>query len=164
MSTTSTTTDLEAASAMAVTLNSTRFGELSIPAEHVLEFPHGLIGLPGTQFALLARSEDAAFLWLHSLEDPELALPVTNPWRFFARYEVEVPDADAAVIGAADDDRTSVYVTVRAAERLEDFTANLAAPILVCRGRGHQVINQAPDCPVRAPLFAQAGPSAFAAA
>ena len=40
----------------------------------------------------------------------------------------------------------------------------IAAPILVTAGRGHQVINQAPDAPVRAPLFAaQAGPSAFAA-
>lgn len=146
---------LEAPSTMAVTLHSTRFGELSVPEESVLEFPHGLIGLPGRQFALLARTEDAAFLWLQSLEDPELALPVTNPFRFFARYEVEVSDEDAAVIGAGDDDRTSVYVTVRAAEQLEEFTANLAAPIIVAGGKGHQVINQAPDSPVRAPLFTE---------
>jgi flagellar assembly factor FliW len=36
---------------------------------------------------------------------------------------------------------------------LEDFSANLRAPILVNNGLGHQVINQAPDAPVRAPLF-----------
>jgi len=51
-------------------------------------------------------------------------------------------------------EQTSVYVTVRAAQELEDFCANLAAPILICAGIGHQVINQAPDAPVRAPLFA----------
>jgi flagellar assembly factor FliW len=45
-------------------------------------------------------------------------------------------------------------VTVRAAETLEDFSANLRAPILIAQGSGHQVINQAPDAPVRAPLFA----------
>ena len=155
---------LEDPSEMALTMHSTRFGELSIPAEQVLEFPHGLIGLPGTKFALLARSEESAFLWLHSLEDAELALPVTNPWRFFAGYEVVLGDEEAERLGIAQEDQTSVYVTVRAAEELGDFTANLAAPILVHGGRGHQVINQAPDAPVRAPLFAaQAGPSAFAA-
>ena len=35
-----------------------------------------------------------------------------------------------------------------------DFSANLRAPILVADGRGHQVINEASDAPVRAPLFA----------
>lgn len=151
-------------SEMAVTMHSTRFGQISIPSESVLDFPHGLIGLPGTRFALLARSEDSAFLWLHSLEDAELALPVTNPWRFFDSYEVELSDDEAESLGIAQDDQTSVYVTVRAAEELGDFTVNLAAPILVNKGRGHQIINQAPDAPVRAPLFReQAGPSAYAA-
>ena len=46
-----------------------------------------------------------------------------------------------------------VYVTVRATEMLEDYTANLRAPILVSRGRGHQVINEAEYAPMRAPLF-----------
>jgi flagellar assembly factor FliW len=44
-------------------------------------------------------------------------------------------------------------VTVRAADTLEGFSANLRAPLLVSDGRGHQIINQAPDSPVRAPLF-----------
>ena len=39
-----------------------------------------------------------------------------------------------------------VYVTVRAAPALEDFTANLRAPILVRDGQAWQVINQAPGC------------------
>jgi len=138
---------------MAVTLHSSRFGTLEVADEAVLEFPCGLIGLTGTRYALLARSEDAAFLWLHSLDDPDLAIPVTNPFRFFETYEVELSDDEAARIGIAETDQTSVYVTVRAAGTLEEFSANLRAPLLVSGGRGHQVINQSPDAPVRAPLF-----------
>jgi flagellar assembly factor FliW len=138
---------------MAVTLQSTRFGEVSIPEDAVIEFPQGLIGLGGTRYTLLARSDDAAFVWLHSLDDPALALPLTNPWRFFESFEVEIADDEAERIGVAADADTAVYVTVRAAESLEDFSANLRAPILVSNGFGHQVINQAPDAPVRAPLF-----------
>jgi flagellar assembly factor FliW len=140
---------------MAVTLRSTRFGELEIPDESVLEFPRGLIGLEGRRYTILARTEDAAFVWLHSLDDPALALPLTDPWRFFDSYEVEIGDDEAERIGIAADAGTAVYVTVRAAESLEDFSANLRAPILVNNGFGHQVINQAPDAPVRAPLFSR---------
>ena len=138
---------------MAVTLHSSRFGTLEISDEAILEFPRGLIGLAGTRYALLARSDDAAFLWLHSLDDPDLAIPVTNPFRFFDAYEVELSDDEAARIGIVEADQPSVYVTVRAGGTLEEFSANLRAPLLVSGGRGHQVINQSPDAPVRAPLF-----------
>ncbi len=139
---------------MAVTLHSTRFGRLEVPAEAVIDFPNGLIGLGGTRYALLAKSEDSPFIWLHSLDDPEIAIPVTNPWRFFGDFEVELSDEEAARIGITDAEQTSVYVTIRAAEELEDFHANLRAPILIAHGRGHQVINQAQEAPIRAPLFA----------
>jgi flagellar assembly factor FliW len=138
---------------MAVTVDSTRFGTLEVSEDALIEFPCGLIGLPSTRYALLARSEDAAFLWLHSTDDPDLAIPVTNPFRFFDTYEVELSDDEAARIGITEAGETSVYVTVRAAGTLEEFSANLRAPLLVTGGRGHQVINQSPDAPVRAPLF-----------
>jgi flagellar assembly factor FliW len=137
-----------------ITLESTRFGTLEIPRDAVVEFPNGLIGLGGHRYALLARDEDATFVWLHSLDDPDLALPLTNPWRFFDSFEVELADDEAERLGIDEADDTTVYVTVRAAESLEDFSANLRAPILITHGHGYQVINQAPDAPVRAPLFA----------
>jgi flagellar assembly factor FliW len=139
---------------MAVTLQSSRFGEIQVPAEAVIDFPSGLIGLGGRKFALLARTEESAFSWLHSMDDPELAVPVTNPWRFFGDYEVDLPDEEVERIGITEADNPSVYVTVRAAAALEDFCANLCAPILVVAGIGHQVINQSLTASVRAPLFA----------
>ena len=148
---------------MAVILESTRFGTLELPREGVLEFPAGLIGLGGKRYALLARNDDSAFVWLHSLDDPSLALPVTNPWHFFADYTVELSDGEAARIGVTRPDQADVYVTVRAASQLEDFTANLRAPILISGGRGWQVINEAGDAPLRAPLFAELAAEASAA-
>src|SRR3954468_5043320 len=137
-----------------ITLESSRFGTVEVPNEAVVEFPNGLIGLGGRRYALLARSEESTFVWLQSMEDPELALPLTNPWRFFNSYEVELSDDEADRIGVNHAEETAVYVPVRAAETLDDFSANLRAPILIAHGHGHQVINQAPDAPVRAPLMA----------
>ena len=57
-----------------VTIDSSRFGTLEIASEEVIEFPNGLIGLGGSRYALVATTEDGAFSWLHSLDDPSLAL------------------------------------------------------------------------------------------
>ncbi len=134
-----------------LTFESSRFGTVEIAADAVIEFPSGLIGLGGSRFALVSADTDGAFHWLHSLEDASLALPVTNPWLFFGDYEVELSDADTERVGVVDPD---VWVTVRTGSSPSDFSANLRAPILVAEGRGHQVINEASDAPVRAPLFA----------
>lgn len=140
---------------MPVNIESTRFGALEVPEESVLEFPNGLIGLGGTRYTLIAREESAPFLWLHSLDDASLAIPVTNPWFFFSSYEVEVSDSEAERIGVNDPSEADVYVTVRSGESIEDFRANLRAPILIANGRGHQVINEADGTSVRAPLFSE---------
>jgi flagellar assembly factor FliW len=134
-----------------LTVESTRFGTLEIPETDVIEFPAGLIGLGGNRFAILAHDPDSAFGWLQSLEDDGLALPVTDPWQFFADYEVQLSDEDTERLGS---DQTAVWVTVRAGSELSDFSANLRAPIVIANGRGFQMINEAPDAPVRAPLFA----------
>jgi flagellar assembly factor FliW len=136
------------------TIDSTRFGRIEIEPGSEIEFPHGLVGLDGHRFTLIARDEDATFLWLHSLEDPSLALPVTDPRRFFPDYAVELAAGEQERLELpADSDAIAVYVTVRASEQAADCTANLRAPILVADGRGHQVINQADEAPLRAPLF-----------
>jgi flagellar assembly factor FliW len=136
----------------AIKIDSSRFGTIEVPAERVIEFPHGLIGLGGRRYAILHTGDESAFSWLHSLDDPALALPVANPWQFFSDYAVELADEASAGI-AADPRDVEVWVTVRAGSELSDFYANLRAPILVAHGEGHQVINEAEDAPVRAPLF-----------
>jgi flagellar assembly factor FliW len=141
---------------MSITIEGTRFGTVEVLSEAVIEFPVGLIGIGGSRYVLLAREENSPFVWLQSVDDPAIALAVTNPFQFFPEYEVELFDAEAERIGITDPADADVYVTVRAAESLEDFAANLRAPILVSKGRGFQVINEAEEAPVRAPLFVAA--------
>src|SRR5215208_3436150 len=134
-----------------LTVDSTRFGTLELDAEQRIGFPAGLIGLGGRDFILVDHDAESSFRWLQSIEDPALALPVTNPWAFFADYEVELSDDDTDRLGDAAD--VEVWVTIRTGAELSDFSANLRAPIVIANGRGFQVINEATDAPVRAPLF-----------
>jgi len=147
-----------------LTIDSTRFGRIEIEPDSVVEFPHGLIGFESRRFALVARDADAEFLWLHSLEDPALAIPVTDPRRFFSGFELELAAEERERLGLPQPPATDIYVTVRASDQLEGFTANLRAPIVIAEGRGHQVINQAAGAPLRAPLFGELAAEAATAA
>jgi flagellar assembly factor FliW len=136
------------------TVHSSRFGELEVPEEAVIDFPDGLIGVGGRRFALLTREESGAFRWLQEVDDAELALPVTDPFAFFPDYEVQISDGEAARLGIAEAGDADVLVIVRAAPALEEFCANLLAPLLISKGVGHQVMNEAAGAQVRAPLLA----------
>jgi len=138
-------------------IESTRFGTIELSDDAVLEFRDGLIGLPGKRWALIAQSDDTPFYWLHSVDDPSLALPVTSPWLFFPDYEARVADDDAAALELDGPEEASIFCVVRAASRLEDFTVNLLAPVVIHAAKrlGRQVINEAGGYSVRAPLFAE---------
>jgi flagellar assembly factor FliW len=138
---------------MSVTFESIRFGTVEVPAEEVIEFPFGLIGLGGSRYALIDRNPGTGFLWLHSVEDPALALPVVDPSQFFADFVLALSAEDSARTGIADPASARVYVTVRATPDPLDITANLRAPLLLLDGRGFQVINTDERFPLRAPLF-----------
>ena len=56
-----------------MTVNSSRFGELEVPSEAVLDFPEGMIGVGGTHFALVSREENGAFKWLQETAREDLA-------------------------------------------------------------------------------------------
>lgn len=145
------------------TVQSSRFGTLEIEAAAVLSFPRGLIGLGGSRYALLTTDPESPFSWLHSTEDPDLALPIMRPFQFFPGYEVVMSDEEATALGIGGDAPADVWVTVRAAANAEDITVNLRAPIVVTAAAGgpaaFQVINDMPGLDVRTPLFTPAPPA-----
>ncbi len=139
---------------LTVTFTSSRFGSLEIASEQAIEFPRGLIGLGGLTYALLDRNPGSGFLWLHSLEDPHLALPVVDPRQFFHPFVLDLAAEDRERIGAPDPAAAQIYVTVRTAPNPADTLVNLRAPLIVWERQGHQVLNTAPGAELRVSLFA----------
>jgi flagellar assembly factor FliW len=138
---------------MSVTFQSIRFGTVEVPAEDVIEFPFGLIGLGGLRYALIDRNPGTGFLWLHSVDEPTLALPVVSPHQFFSTFSLQIAAEDRERTGIEDATGAKLYVTVRATPNPLDITANLRAPLVILDGRGYQVINTSDDAPLQAPLF-----------
>jgi flagellar assembly factor FliW len=143
---------------LAVMVHSSRFGEIEVAPADVLHFPDGLIGLGGTEYALLPAAR-GPFIWCQSMSDPGVALVLTRPERFFPSFVLELAEAEHERLGAEAATPADVFVTVRAAADPAECTANLRAPIVVLGEPGsgardaYQVINQTPGVALRTPLF-----------
>ncbi len=138
-------------------VDSTRFGSIEVRDDAVIDFPDGLIGLPGRRYALIAQSAASPFYWLHAVDEPAVAVPVTNPWLFFSDYEVKIGDEDARRLELQGPHSAEIFCVVRACPELADFTVNLASPVVIHAERllGRQVINEVGGYAVRQPLFSE---------
>ncbi len=118
-------------------VDTTRFGTLEIDESTLLTMPKGPYGFEGqTRFCLISHRPNAAFRWLQSTEDPELAFPVMDPSKFFSDYAFEISDADAEKLQLSRPEDALVIVVVTVPHNGKEVTANLAAPIVVNTASG----------------------------
>jgi flagellar assembly factor FliW len=132
------------------TFETSEYDAAAAAEQTVIEFPVGLIGLPGSRYALVEG--DPPISWLRSLDVRGLAVPITSPVRFFEDYVVQLSDQEMERLAFADAGQTSTYVTVRHDHEQGRLVLNLRAPIIIGAGRGYQVINQVPEASLRASI------------
>lgn len=145
--------DDAAAEVAMIKIVSTRFGELEVPADSVIEFPQGLIGFPrARKFVMLDHKPP--FSWLHSIEEPSLAFVVVDGFEFGKQFDLKPPTNDPECDFREEDEfAILVIVTVRPDPRMT--TANLKAPLFVnVRNRlGVQTIFDDARYSTRVPLW-----------
>ena len=126
---------------LAMQIETTRFGSVSIEAEDILLFPLGLFAFENIRhWVLLADADNESVGWLQSISDPATALPVVSPRRFVPDYQIRVGRSQLAPLELAGPDQAYVLAVVgKAGERL---TVNLKAPLIINLDRrlGRQVI------------------------
>ena len=77
-----------------------RFGEISYNEEDILFFPRGIPAFENMHSWVLAGDEDNAVKWLQSVEDGNLALPVTSPDAVQSDYNARIPDDELKLVGS----------------------------------------------------------------
>lgn len=138
-----------------IVVHSNRFGDLTVPADTIIEIPGGLIGFPKASRFIMVDHKPP-FSWLHAVDDPNLAFVVVDGFEFGPSYEVKPPLADKECdFQETDEYAILVIVTVRPDPRMT--TANLKAPVFVNlkNRKGVQVIFDNPRFSTRYPLWAE---------
>ncbi len=110
-----------------------RFGEIEIEAERIITFPAGIPGFEGLQrFVLLPEKDMEEFCWLQSVDEPEMAFLLTDPFAFFRDYSLELGEADVCALELEKKEEALVLtiVTIPGSD-VRLVTANLLAPVVI---------------------------------
>ena len=137
-------------------VQSTRFGELEVAEEQIMDFPEGLLGFPDEKrFALMEYKPESPFYILQSMADPDLTFLMINPFAFFNDYDFHMDDALMAEIGVTADNPPTVFNIATVRDKIQNMTVNLAGPVLVnIRDRkAAQWVIEKTQFPTRYPLF-----------
>ena len=124
--------------------NTRIFGEIEIADEKIITMERGMIGFPNlNHFALIFDEEkgqkQTSIMWLQSMDDTDIAFPVMDPHAVKEDYNPNVNEEIVAPIGELNEENTFVLVTVTVPKKIEDFSVNLKAPIVVNMDNGKAV-------------------------
>lgn len=139
-------------------IETSRFGKIDIAEESIVEFRSGLPGFPNYKsFTLIAHSKSENFVWLQSLQDPDLAFLLVDPVVYVPDYCPDLPSGWEQDLEAEPNENIALLCISRIPSgKPLDATINLAAPIIINADKrvGAQVILESDEFPIRRPLFA----------
>lgn len=137
-------------------IETTRFGELIVNDEAVLNFPKGIPGFETHKKWALAGEDDNPIKWLQSMADGDVALPVVIPQIIKTNYNARLPEGEIDVLEASEVDDMALLIVLSIPPAAPwDMTANLRAPIVINHKKriACQVIAENEEYDVRAPVL-----------
>lgn len=144
------------------TIDLPRFGLCSFAASEVIAFPWGLPGFAQLRrFLVLSVPGQDGYIWLQSLDDVKVALPLCDPWSLFDDYEATLPHyARESLAIDAPDDFCILSVCV-VGDGAAQMSINLLAPVVInLKTRiGRQVALENQRYAVRTPIPRVAKPA-----
>lgn len=117
-----------------MTYHSTRLGPFDLKDEEIIKFPEALYGFAGQMtFGVLPFDPkvECPLKWLQSLENPDLAFVITDPYVYVPDYKAQLSAEEKASIGASGKDELCTLVIVRIPQDFTKMTANLVAPLVI---------------------------------
>ena len=137
-------------------IETSRFGTVSYSEQEILFFPRGIPAFESKHEWILAGTDDSAVKWLQSLDDGDLALPVTSPDAVQPDYNARIPEDELYLIGSVNPQDLALLIVVSIPDSAPwNMTANLRAPILINlkTHKAVQVIALNEDYPIRHMVF-----------
>lgn len=140
-------------------VNTKWFGQIDISEEKVITFEKGLIGFENfKKYTIIYNSEKSdgkTIMWLQSLDEVSLALPIMNPELVKKDYDPVVDDELLKGIGVTGPTDLIVLVTLTVPADVTKMACNLKAPIVINAEKrlACQLIADNEEYPVRFPIY-----------
>lgn len=135
----------------------THFGKLQISEENIITFENGIPGfIEYTRYIIINHEEeDSPFCWLQSIDNPNLAFALVNPFLVHEDYHPNFPQREIERLGQAAQEDYSILSIVTIPEEVEQMRANLMAPIVINlkSKKAMQIIIDGDEYPVKYGLF-----------
>jgi len=106
---------------------------VAVDPETLFTFPEGIAGFEDCKrFKLFHEEGKATVFWLQSLDDTEVMFPIVAPEALDIEYQIELTDADCALIGLHGTDEIAVVVIVyRNEAEGGKIAANTRSPVIL---------------------------------
>ncbi len=114
-------------------IDSKPYGRISIQEQQILHFARGLFGFEDHHDYALLDSTTPPFYWLQSLEDPELAFILINPYIVVQEYVLDVSEDDLRAVDSEDGADLLVFAIVTIPADRSQISCNLQGPVLINR-------------------------------
>jgi len=125
-------------------LKTRHFGDVEIDESKLIAFDEGIPGFENAKKFYIIENTDqtSPFKWLQSVDQPELAFAIVNPFLIKKDYDIEVNDTVAESLGVEAVEDVAVYSIVVVPEDISKISMNLKAPVIINtrNNRGVQVI------------------------
>lgn len=124
------------------------FGEIEVDESMVINFEAGLPGFEDQHRFLILNNYDTdeavPFMWLQSVDNPDLAFVISIPFFLRPDYEIDIPDDTVEKMGISSVEDVSVYTICRISGKVDDMMFNLKNPIIV-NAKNHKAMQIAID-------------------
>lgn len=140
----------------ALLIQTTRFGQVQLQSDDILNFPEGILGFADLKkFVLLDDPNDEIFAWLQSCDEPAIAFPVLEPELFTENYKVTLTKSDFEALKITSQEGTRLFSIITIPDDPTLMTANLKAPIVihVQQKIARQCVLQDNHLAIREPIF-----------
>lgn len=106
-------------------------GHVQIQEEQIIDLVGGFYGFEEFRKYALLDSEQEPFIWIQSLDDPNLAFIGIDPFLFRPDYELDIDDALLKPIQAESPKDLLVFALVTIPPAGKPVTANLQGPLII---------------------------------
>jgi len=114
-------------------------GTVSIVDKQVIELSQGFYGFSEYHSFALIDATQKPFIWVQSLEKPDLAFLAIDPFLFRPDYEIDIDDSLLGPLEIKSPSDVLVFALITIPARGSPITANLQGPLIINRNNNRAI-------------------------